>query len=220
MANLLTLHELEVNSNEVVANSTSSEEDPIQSASQVEREVLANMEVGRAPGVKFQPNSAIPLGKMIDQRKPWSIPVSWRERGRAVSIPSRLCGVSVGSISVMKIISWNIRGMGSYVKKNFLRKLIKRRRPDLIFVQETKLESLDRFVVQKLWGNGSFEFVCSNSIGASGGLMSVWNKEFFKATSITIHRSFILLEGSINNTFPCCLVNFYAPTEVNGRRLL
>lgn len=69
--------------------------------------------------------------------------------------------------------------MGSFVKKFFLHKLIKRRRPDLICVQETKLGSLDRFAVHKIWGNGNFEFACSNSIGASGGLLMVWNNDFF-----------------------------------------
>lgn len=92
--------------------------------------------------------------------------------------------------------------MGSFTKKKFLFKLIKKRKPDMIFVQETKLEDIDRFDVQKLWGNGNFEFAYSKSNGASGGLLSIWNKEFLRATSIIIHRSFILVEGVINNAFP------------------
>lgn len=46
-------------------------------------------------------------------------------------------------------ISWNIRGLGSSVKKRFLFKLIKKkRRPDMVFVQETKLEIIDVFAVR------------------------------------------------------------------------
>lgn len=70
----------------------------------------------------------------------------------------------------------------------------------MIFIQETKLESIDRFAVQKLWGNGDFEFAFSNAIGASGGLLSIWNRAFFKAANIISHRSFIVLQGVINKS--------------------
>lgn len=120
----------------------------------------------------------------------------------------------------MQIISWNIRGLGSSVKKHFVSKLIKKRKPDLIFIQETKLECIDRFVVQKLRGSGDFDFAFSNATGASGGLLSFWNKSFFKADNINSHRYFIVLQGVVNNSFSCCLVNVYAPNEVGNRRTL
>ncbi|KAI8563375.1 hypothetical protein RHMOL_Rhmol03G0107200 [Rhododendron molle] len=53
----------------------------------------------------------------------------------------------------MKIISWNIRDMGSSVKKRFLTKLIKERNPDVIMIQETKIEKFEVVAVQRLWGN-------------------------------------------------------------------
>lgn len=121
---------------------------------------------------------------------------------------------------LMQIISWNIRGLGSYVKKKFLSKLIKKRKPDMVFVQETKLESTERFVVQKMWGGPKMEFVSSNSVGASGGLITIWNTDFFKVTNIITHRSFVYLEGVLLNSFPCVLVNVYAPNEVGNRREL
>lgn len=42
----------------------------------------------------------------------------------------------------MKIISWNIRGIGSSLKKRFISKIIRERSPDVLFLQETKVESL------------------------------------------------------------------------------
>lgn len=86
----------------------------------------------------------------------------------------------------MQITTWNIRGMGSPIKKRFLSKLIKKGKPDMVLVQETKLEAVERSVIQKIWGNANMEFVCSNSVGASGVLLIIWNKDFFTASSIMV----------------------------------
>lgn len=118
----------------------------------------------------------------------------------------------------MQIITWNIRGLGSSVKKRFLSKLIKRRKPSMVCVQETKLEFLDRIAVLKLWGNSDVDFACSSAVGASGGLLTIWCKEFFRAESVISHRSFILMQGVINGDFPCIFVNVYAPNDVVDRR--
>lgn len=79
----------------------------------------------------------------------------------------------------MQIISWNIRGLGSSIKKRFLYKLIKKRKPDVVFVQETKLENLDYVTIQRLWGSGDFDFAFSSSSAASGGLVVIWRKASF-----------------------------------------
>ena len=41
---------------------------------------------------------------------------------------------------LMKFISWNIRGMGSEVKKRFVSKLISHRNLDFMLIQESKME--------------------------------------------------------------------------------
>lgn len=99
-------------------------------------------------------------------------------------------------------------------------KLIKKGKPDMVFNQETKLESVERIAIQKLWGGTNMEFECSNSVGASGGLLIIWNKDFFKATNVIIQRSYILMHGVLYSEFPCTVVNVYAPNEASLRRLL
>lgn len=90
----------------------------------------------------------------------------------------------------------------------------------MVFIQETKLGTIDRAVIQNLWGGSNFEFACSSSVGASGGLFSIWKNDFFWASNITMHRSFILLQGILFNNFPGVLVNIYAPNVVVDRREL
>ncbi|KAI8555891.1 hypothetical protein RHMOL_Rhmol05G0209800 [Rhododendron molle] len=88
----------------------------------------------------------------------------------------------------------------------------------VLLIPEAKLEHVDRVAIKKLWGDADLDFACSNAIGASGGLLVIWNKEFLKAESITLHRSFIVLHGVINGIFPCIIVNVYAPNDVVNRR--
>lgn len=77
----------------------------------------------------------------------------------------------------MKIMSWNIRGLNSHHKKDVLLNFVRDHKPDLIFVQETKMpkdkvESLRNFQNCGVHGN-SFA-------GASGGIVTFWNKMFIK----------------------------------------
>ncbi|XP_058223301.1 uncharacterized protein LOC131333018 [Rhododendron vialii] len=110
--------------------------------------------------------------------------------------------------------------MGSVLKKKFVSKIIKKRKPDLLFIQETKLENVDLRMVQKIWGNTNVEFAVSNSIGASGGILILWDFEVFKASNITVHKSYIILEGMLYGDFQCVLVNIYAPNgEVQRKEL-
>lgn len=130
-------------------------------------------------------------------------------------IPVVFCGVI---IYFMQIISWNIRGLGSSIKKRFLSKLTKKKRPDLLFVQETKMESVEKIVVQRMWGNPNLEFASSSAVGASGGLLIIWNKDNFKMENVIVQRHFIALQGVFFG-FPCMVVNVYAPNDVISRRI-
>lgn len=41
---------------------------------------------------------------------------------------------------MMKIVSWNCRGMGSKIKEEAIKSLIRTEAPDILLIQETKLE--------------------------------------------------------------------------------
>lgn len=87
----------------------------------------------------------------------------------------------------------------------------------MVLVQETKLEAMEAIVIHRMWGSGNVEFAFSSTVGALGGLLTLWNKSSFKASSVTIHRHFIILQGNFGDS-PCTLVNVYAPNEVVPRR--
>lgn len=83
----------------------------------------------------------------------------------------------------MLLLSWNIRGLGSSIKKRFLFKLLKKQKPDIILVQETKLDKVERIVIQRMWRSSDFGFACSDAVGASGGFCVFGMKVFSKWTT-------------------------------------
>jgi hypothetical protein len=46
----------------------------------------------------------------------------------------------------MKIVSWNIRGLGRVDKRNEVRKLVQEKSPLVVCVQETKVQTCDHFL--------------------------------------------------------------------------
>lgn len=51
----------------------------------------------------------------------------------------------------MKIISYNIRGLGRWEKKREIQKLVRQRSPSVVCIQETKLIVVDDVVCRFLW---------------------------------------------------------------------
>ena len=50
----------------------------------------------------------------------------------------------------MKIFSWNVRGLGSRAKRKRVKETISKATPDVVLLQETKLEMLDDMVVRDI----------------------------------------------------------------------
>ena len=57
---------------------------------------------------------------------------------------------------LMKIATWNVIGLGRSEKKRAVRRLISKRRCDMVFIQESKLEVVNPRIWRFLGGYGSF----------------------------------------------------------------
>jgi len=70
---------------------------------------------------------------------------------------------------MMKVVSWNCRGMGSRAKEEATRSLIRIETPNILLIQETKMEdSVFLQASKKFWNKGGAQAVSVR--GASGGL--------------------------------------------------
>jgi hypothetical protein len=82
---------------------------------------------------------------------------------------------SGGGCVPMKLVSWNIRGLGGFEKRKKVRLLVGEKAPFILCLQETKLQFCDDFLGTSLWGNTPCDFSYRPSVEASGGLLTVWD---------------------------------------------
>ncbi|KAK8595376.1 hypothetical protein V6N13_016749 [Hibiscus sabdariffa] len=69
----------------------------------------------------------------------------------------------------MRIVSWNVRGLGSAAKRRGVRDLLRKQHCDMAILLESKWE------VAKVWPGYMFDFTFAPSVGASGGILVVWD---------------------------------------------
>lgn len=120
----------------------------------------------------------------------------------------------------MKIVSYNIRGLGTAVKKRNIRKLVTAENPDFLYIQETKREIVDARLCLSLWGNNDFAWVFSTSIGRSGGMISIWKKNSFSKFDSFSGLGYLGVSGTWANGTSCNLINIYSPCEYAGKMKL
>lgn len=121
----------------------------------------------------------------------------------------------------MNILSYNVRGLGRGVKWSAIRRLVRKHKVDLLCLQETKREQVDKKTCQSLWGDDDVCWEALPAENTAGGLLCVWNDKRFKLESKISGRGFILLDGVwINEAQRVHIINLYAPCEIQNKREL
>jgi len=69
----------------------------------------------------------------------------------------------------MKLISWNVRGLGGVEKRKEVRNLVAEKRTFILCLQETKQAACDYILGMSLWGDSNHAYSYRPSVGASGG---------------------------------------------------
>ncbi|CAM8941729.1 unnamed protein product [Rhodiola kirilowii] len=83
----------------------------------------------------------------------------------------------------MQIISWNVRGGNGVKKQRMISRLKQHHQLDMLFLQETKIAKLEEKTVSLLWGKDQVHWSSLDSVGRSGGLLTMWSPEFFQLPS-------------------------------------
>lgn len=79
----------------------------------------------------------------------------------------------------MKLISWNVRGMNSSLKRAVTKGLFQSFKGECLFLQETKLENINAYVLRSICPWSNCRFVMCPLVGASGGILLVWNTTYW-----------------------------------------
>ena len=78
---------------------------------------------------------------------------------------------------MMKIVSWNCRGLGGSRKVEAIKEIIKSERLDILLLQETKMSNVEAMALSCLfWKNSKGKAVSSK--GASGGITTIISGKF------------------------------------------
>ena len=94
----------------------------------------------------------------------------------------------------MNIVSY-VRGLDRGVKGAAIRRMVRKHKVDMICIQKSKRELIDKATCQALWGNADIGWEFQPSINTDGGLVCVWNENAFRLERKEMGRGFILLDG-------------------------
>jgi exonuclease III len=117
-------------------------------------------------------------------------------------------------VVVMKIISWNVRGLGGFEKKREVSRLVREKNPFILCLQESKLSAVNNMVRNAIWNDDNVDFSFQPSIGASGGLVTLWNCNEVEVWS-SFNMDYVLgIQGKfLKSGEKFTLLNVYAPCD-------
>lgn len=125
--------------------------------------------------------------------------------------------VSIRCVMKRNILSWNVRGLGNGVKRRLVRELVSRYKQDIVIIQETKMENIDRAVVHSLCCFSNLGWSVLPFVGASGGILMFWNKEIMACDEKWVDKfSLSMVTTVTGDTRQWVLIGVYGPTSGVG----
>ncbi|GJT90562.1 RNA-directed DNA polymerase, eukaryota [Tanacetum coccineum] len=81
--------------------------------------------------------------------------------------------------------------------------------------------SIDLSSVRSCWGNSNFDYVHSDFVGNSGGILCIWDPNSFWRSSFTRSDYFVIVRGVwLKSGIDLMIVVVYAPQEAKEKRML
>lgn len=76
----------------------------------------------------------------------------------------------------MKVLSCNVRGLCNDEKRLKIKKFVQNLRPDVVCLQEIKLQQANSIVIKSLWSSTDIGWSVIDSLDESGGLLVMWDE--------------------------------------------
>ncbi|GJR27712.1 RNA-directed DNA polymerase, eukaryota [Tanacetum coccineum] len=100
-------------------------------------------------------------------------------------------------IRVGKAMGFSMEGsLGHKTKKEWIKELSSKNKINFMAIQETKSQCVTHMDVKFMWGNSNYDYVHSEAIGNSGGILCVWETSVFKKDYATLSDNFIAIYGT------------------------
>ncbi|KAH7660831.1 Exodeoxyribonuclease III protein [Dioscorea alata] len=97
----------------------------------------------------------------------------------------------------MKILSWNVRGLGRPSKRHLVKDFIFSSRADVVCLQESKLQDLHTSTWRSIGGSRLNTFDFLPALGTSGGIIIAWDSSQVLGT--LIHKGTYSLSIKFSN---------------------
>ncbi|KAK9939072.1 hypothetical protein M0R45_015781 [Rubus argutus] len=117
----------------------------------------------------------------------------------------------------MKIISWNVRGVGRRSKRRVIKDKLLNSKADVIIIQETKKEVIDRRLICSIWGVRYTDWVSCPSIGSSGGILVMWKTKSVSVLEALVGNFSVSIKIQANNGQIWWLSGVYGPNKARER---
>ncbi|KAJ4844423.1 hypothetical protein Tsubulata_047869 [Turnera subulata] len=114
--------------------------------------------------------------------------IGW-DRSRCVNETDSPLGVMVTKEAFEWVQSRAQEGLCSSSKQTQVGYLINQYHCNFSLLCETKGSAVDLAFCHKVWGDGRIEFASVNSDGRAGGLILIWDTDFFKSNCVVSSRS-------------------------------
>lgn len=116
--------------------------------------------------------------------------------------------------TIIKILSWNVRGLDNRDRRRLLKEMVRRSKADLVLVQEYKLETVDCSVISEINSFSKIGWVSLPSIRIAGGVINFWNKDSIREIDSRVDKfSTSLLEACCGETQRWCITAIYGPID-------
>jgi exonuclease III len=116
------------------------------------------------------------------------------------------------------VFCWNVRGLNSDNRQREVRSKIEESKCDVICLQETKCESFDWSLIRKFCPKRFDNFAFSPSVGASGGIIVIWNSSVFTGVLVQSVKYGVQVEfTSVHNNESWNLICVYGPCQGEER---
>lgn len=76
----------------------------------------------------------------------------------------------------MKVYLWNVRGLGDRDKRAAVKDVIRSSKADIVLIQKSKLSSMSDLLIKEVCGSASFDWICLDAVGSSGGIILCCNR--------------------------------------------
>lgn len=121
----------------------------------------------------------------------------------------------------MRILSYNVRGLGGRVKRKVIKKLIQKEEVDVVCIQESKLSKLDLRMGGEMWGDKEVEWREVEAVNNAGGVITMWGRGNLQINDVFLGNNVVGIKGMWKEEmYDTAIVNVYSPCNMAGKRAL